>query len=217
MICHVCEKPAVGQCMECWRFYCPVHGVDSRCVVCRQRAEERRIEGERVLRAMGRIPLSDAVIGEFGTTRQLTAEEEAEIKRRQMDGLELRRVVPIVQSQPWGDGVITLIALEIYEDGSILTFQSVFPTGSYSSPSQRSFSSNLEKMPDLRIGDDIGTRYFVGSGGGGGGWKTWRGYRQVTPAIPEEAQALTISVRHMITNHASTGPTAPELRFEVSL
>jgi hypothetical protein len=33
MICHVCGQPAVGQCVSCLRFYCPLHG-DRTCSAC---------------------------------------------------------------------------------------------------------------------------------------------------------------------------------------
>jgi hypothetical protein len=33
MICHVCEKQAIGQCKSCGKFYCSSHG-DVYCVKC---------------------------------------------------------------------------------------------------------------------------------------------------------------------------------------
>jgi len=33
MICHICQREAVGQCKSCGKFYCPEHG-DVWCATC---------------------------------------------------------------------------------------------------------------------------------------------------------------------------------------
>jgi len=40
MICHLCQQLAIGQCKECYRFYCATHG-DRLCVRCVSAIQEK--------------------------------------------------------------------------------------------------------------------------------------------------------------------------------
>ena len=53
MICHVCEKQAVGQCQRCGKFYCGQHG-DGVCAGCSENVQASPAAMTRAL-----IPLRD--------------------------------------------------------------------------------------------------------------------------------------------------------------
>jgi hypothetical protein len=226
MVCHVCGKGAIGQCQHCWKFYCADHG-DRICSVCQQKADDNRLNGARLMAEIGKVavkhprgflrsllPGSNIVLG---STSEPTEAELAEWKKWQMDGLEMKRVVPIAQSAEWGERHLTLISLVIYEDGSHLTFQTVGPAEPLLASADFDMPAYYKTHdPVLRVEDDLRTEYFVRGGGGGGG-HVWHGHKQVTPRIPDLASRLLIYVRLPLASGVAPQTAGPELRFDVAL
>jgi hypothetical protein len=201
MLCHVCEKPAVGQCMECWRFYCAVHGVGSRCSICIQKKEDARREAERLMEAFrrGEKP-HGAIVGDYGRSTQLSESERQRLDQVDMEGTLLRRVIPIAQTVPWGDQVVTFLSLEIYADGSILQYSTLrnWEPGIRSHSQTEVLAYLHESNPPFRLEDDQGTKYHVLQFGGGGGGAIWRGSRRIMPAIPDTATLLRLYMRQAL-------------------
>ena len=126
------------------------------------------------------------------------------MRRMTMEGVRLRRVVPIAQTQRRGDANLTLLSIELYEDGSVVHFISV-------SPERRSFQGMmlqemLTRQPIFRVEDDIGTEYFAFMGGGGGSDTKWHGNFNVTPAVPDAASSMTIYARVPLAMPANLPP-----------
>jgi hypothetical protein len=99
------------------------------------------------------------------------------------------RVIPILQTQEIDDWLLTLIALELGENGMLLTTRTRGPRGSGRS------------MPTLRIAvrDDLGNGYVVwpSAGGGDGSFGEriqWRWFTSIEPAVDPNARALFVDV-----------------------
>ena len=136
-----------------------------------------------------------------------------------MQGQKLLRVVPIVQSCEIEGGSVTLVALEIYEDGSILRYFAVRSQP----PQERSqvIAKNVQRLADegrgdelrayleqhlrgspshfgegvgVRLEDDAGTQYASMPRGAGGGDDRWDASLSFTPRIPAKAKQLKLIV-----------------------
>jgi hypothetical protein len=206
--------------MECWRFYCALHTLSSRCTACLQRAEERRREGERIMERLkqGQMPQgTNLVIGEFGRSTELSDAEKAELRHHHMEGADLLRVVPIVQSVPWSGKKLTLRSLELYTDGSLLSYLLVPTTEQppFAPPAHDLVHAFRASQPQFRIEDDVGTVYEVGFSSGGGG-PVQRYESKITPHIPSGASALRIFVRLPLAAGTDT-TSGPETRFDIAL
>jgi hypothetical protein len=209
--------------MECWRFYCAVHVIASRCTACKQRADERQREGERIMEQLkrGERPTTpggaDLILGEFGSTSEPTEARKAEMRRHHFEGADLVRVLPIAQSVPWNGQKLTLRALELYTDGSLLSFMlvSVPAQPMFALPSDDSLRDWHTRQPRFRVEDDLGTDYRVGFSGGGGG-PVLRYESTITPAVPEAAESLRIFVRLPL-DSGPNATTGPETRFDIAL
>src|SRR5689334_731972 len=107
--------------MRCWKFYCEDHG-DEVCSVCRQKAEEDRLRGSRLVLELSSqamrhprgflrslLPGRKLILGEFGRSTEPTEAELARTKLGFIEGLELKRIVPIAKSAEWGQRQLMLI------------------------------------------------------------------------------------------------------------
>lgn len=134
-------------------------------------------------------------------------------------GVELRRVLPIVRSCQVEGGSVTLVSLELYEDGSILRYYAV-PAQPLQERSlavvrdiqrlaqegraeelrayveQRMLGMPREFGQDIgvRMEDDAGTQYESMPRGGGGGDYRWEASIGFTPRVPAEAKRLTLTL-----------------------
>jgi hypothetical protein len=122
----------------------------------------------------------------------------------------LRQVVPIAQSCDTGERRLTITAIEVYEDGSILRY---FMVGSGMMVDYAERTAELKQLSQamdtramrrlmerdfagsniyLRLSDDIGTTYSVLPRGGNGTDNRWESSLGFTPAVPPEARRLHI-------------------------
>ena len=99
---------------------------------------------------------------------------------------ELRRVIPVAQSQRVGDLAVTVLSLESYDDGFIVNLRIL----SDSEPSAQQFV-----RPTLNVGDDAGLRYQVWPGGGYGQGAQWRLSFHCVPALPDSETAPAPNLR----------------------
>jgi len=138
-----------------------------------------------------------------------------------MKGETLKRVVPIVLSRQVPGGVLTVIALESYDDGSRITYQAVATESvkfdwSRLERGKRFFDQkwlakqgspeDIERFAtetagpfgrqfEIKVEDDQGMKYAsFGHGGLSGNGRVDRGAWQFTPPIPDAAQRLSVSV-----------------------
>ena len=180
MICHICGESAVGQCQSCWKFFCFKHG-DRQCETCANSA------------ASFSLPIVSQAIKRDGRDTPLSREIKERVRRMHMEGTELQRVIPIVQTEKWGDLDLTLSSLEVFEDGSILRYQTqgelIFRLP------QLLLNDIISSRPSLNVEDDVGTEYYAFMGAGGGDESLWQGSVRITPAIPSAAGTLRIRVR----------------------
>ena len=130
--------------------------------------------------------------------------------------LKLHRVLPIAESRPITDGDITLVSLEMYEDGSILSY---FVVGNedvrrsqveHNSEMARLARSNerealrrhVEANPMARLGrnlyirieDELGSSYFGLPRGSSGDTSRMEASYGFTPAVPAETTQLRVFV-----------------------
>jgi hypothetical protein len=108
-------------------------------------------------------------------------------RREPVDTSSPSRVVPIVQSREVNDWLLTLIALELSDDGMLLT-----------SRVRGSLDPN-QAMPALRLAvrDDLGNQYAVWPSAGGGdvtngSRQQFRWSTSIEPALDPNARALFI-------------------------
>lgn len=106
-----------------------------------------------------------------------------------IDNTSPTRVVPILLTQEIDDWLLTLIALELGENGMLLTSRA------------RGRRGPKRSMPTLRIAvrDDLGNGYVVwpSAGGGDGSFAEriqWRWFTPIEPALDPNVRALFIDV-----------------------
>jgi len=105
MICFTCRQPAVGQCPICWRFYCSQHG-NRRCFEC-----------------FNSLPSSESA------ESQITGKGIASVEIRSLElgrASQLRRVVTSMQQHEHQNLIISLISVEVYDDGFAADFRLTF-------------------------------------------------------------------------------------------
>jgi hypothetical protein len=110
-------------------------------------------------------------------------------RRGPIDTNTPNRVVPIAQSHTADDYLFTLMALELSDDGMLLTSRVQGPR------------TQQRTVPSLRLAarDDLGNQYIVWPSAGGGDRMTgtrmqWRWFTPIEPALDPNAQALFIDV-----------------------
>jgi hypothetical protein len=103
MHCFMCSQPAIGQCPVCWRFYCSQHG-NRRCIECAHAAPELRS-----------IP--------FQTTDETPIIVSEARSLEPVRSSALRRVIAVGAQQKCRGLILSLIAIEVYDDGFAVDFR----------------------------------------------------------------------------------------------
>lgn len=176
MKCHICGQPATGQCRVCWKFYCAAHG-DTVCQPCQQhrpagRGDQRDLETARMVLLGHGEPQGAA------GSRPL-----------RLDRHVPRRVVPVIDTAKKGETELTLMSLELYEEGFAANFHLQVGRPSDSS---RGFGG----MPHFQAQatDDQGASNESWPGRGGGGDGHWRLTQNFTPNLVASARHLHVSI-----------------------
>ena len=126
----------------------------------------------------------------------------------------LSRVIAIGQTERAGEGELTLLALEIYERGFVVTSRLRRPG---------TFGLFPELSPAAT--DDLGRAYAHRSHGGSGGGHEFRAAHRFTPALDPTARELWLAIaeirwRRLVPGQAELGedpPTPGPWRFVVRL
>jgi hypothetical protein len=126
----------------------------------------------------------------------------------------LGRVIAIGQTERAGEGELTLLALEIYERGFVVTTRLRWPGG-------------FGLLPELApaASDDRGRAYAHRSHGGSGGGREFRSAHRFSPALDPGAGELRLAIaeirwRRIVPGRAELGeepPTTGPWRFVVRL
>ena len=211
MKCHVCGEPAVGQCQTCWKFYCDGHGN----VFCQDCAD---------LQAAARGPTQWMNV--TAQTDEPDEDEKGEpllspmlVVMPELSNEELRRVVPVVQSQTRGDCRITIISIEVYDSGFAMESELRYVGRS----SGLQGFARLMAHPEVSWSatDGKGRKYLGRPSAGHGDFGFWRGRTVFGPGLPPDANLLILSVEEVLwaahnpgqRSRVQTGPW----RFEVPL
>jgi hypothetical protein len=193
MTCHICPEPAIGQCPTCWKFYCASHG-DILCQSCQPEPEQ---------------PTQDAP-GLSGAAQMPGS----------MRATTLERVVPIAETKTCGKTELTLISLELYEDGFSLGY---LARELEQPPPMSSATWMFPRMltPLFSARDDRGSTYSAGfSGAGGGQGGVSRGGVRFTPSVDPTIKKLTLRVEQLAWMAHGGGPSRIDegrWEFEVAL
>ncbi len=99
MHCFICGQPVIGQCPVCWRFYCSQHG-NRRCVEC-VRSEV--------------VPFQTANEGPIIVSEVQSLEP--------VRSSTLQRVIAVGAQQKCRGLMLSLIAIEVYDDGFAVDFR----------------------------------------------------------------------------------------------
>ena len=180
MNCHICSQPATGQCQVCSKFYCADHG-DVMCQVCQG---QRGVIGPSAGSASGGI-----VIGRPSSTRSSPSNIEAQ---------SLQRVIGVGQAVRHGQIEVTLLSLELYEQGFVVNFNlRDWGRGSTRDASLSDPDLFRAAMFDATAVDDQGNIYrgFPGSGGGNSG--QWRQAQHFTPEVATARGHLHVSIKEI--------------------
>src|SRR5262245_35100753 len=108
MNCHICRQPATFQCRFCWAFYCPEHqaGLDHPCTSGFWSRSQR-------------LGIAFSAGTDFEEVRKKFEEAQAQPDPA-FRGMQLKRVIPVVQSQTIGKTEVTITAVEEFEDGFVV-------------------------------------------------------------------------------------------------
>jgi len=194
MRCHICDKPSIGQCKSCWKFYCKDHGD----VFCQKCSEGEAAEWHP---AHGRwwvgneLTASTPVIME---AQAIGPDESAEQIRKALDefpalkfkGEELLRVVPVVQEQTMGKTRLTIISLELYSDGFTMQYE----VARIDAPADPRLAMMEPSYPEVHweASDDTGAKYVGMNLDGGSTERGWRTREVFAPCVSVGASRLTL-------------------------
>jgi hypothetical protein len=103
----------------------------------------------------------------------------------------LLRVVPVVQTHTVGESQLTVVSLELYDDA--FTAHVRIKSLEEPQPGNRFFRMPAWPQINFEASDDTGRQYVASLGAGGGGDTDYRFEVNFTPAIPSEAQILTLT------------------------
>jgi hypothetical protein len=98
---------------------------------------------------------------------------------------ELKRVIPIAKSQPCGSATLTLLSLEEYLEGYIVTARLIL--------GERKIVARQSPHLVFRTTDDQGNRY-EGWCVGGGSKNELRAECKFTPSLDQNARELTVEI-----------------------
>jgi hypothetical protein len=180
MKCHICSEAAIGQCQNCWKFYCLAHG-DVFCLRC-QESRSR--------------PPSSSGLPSAGMHVVRQGAPPGPRPPGFMEAKVLRGVIAIGETRTADRAEISLLSLESYDDGFILRYRLLTHAPLTSPP------AGLPHMPLvptllLNVKDDVGNEYRGGPGGWGGGDRLWQGEARLTPAVADEATSLEVRVEEI--------------------
>ncbi len=208
MKCHVCGEPSVGQCQSCWKFYCARHGDIScqKCADVQAAAQEPSLTGdsdEPDNQESGEGPVRLEVIPGL----QIGDEEE------------LRRVIPVVQSQTQRGSRVTVVSIEVYDIGFAVIHEWRRVRGSLK-PHESDHWMSLPVV-SWSATDDKGREYRMGFSRSGGDAHFLRQRTDFGPSLPPDAKLLMLSVEEMFWSERRPGQH-PRVergpwRFEVPL
>jgi hypothetical protein len=106
----------------------------------------------------------------------------------------LVKVIPLNRVFEIKSGKLTLVSLEVYEEGSILRFHILRPASSTPAPTNAVDMLLNRQNVKFRLNDDVGSSYRGMSGGGGGDSTNWEGSSRFWPRVPAEARQATLHV-----------------------
>ncbi|MCH8989815.1 MAG: hypothetical protein IIA92_13550 [Chloroflexi bacterium] len=206
MNCHICANPAAGQCQVCWKFYCADHG-DRLCQPCQS---QRGTTGA----PAGWEPMG-AVMGQPRSPRSSRVDRPPDI-----EGQPLQRVIGVGQTVCHGDTEVVLVSLELYADGSMVSFRLRKTPPDEPRASPVATTHHPEFSPEAA--DDLGNKFQVWPhSGSGGGDRYWRAAMRIHPELPAQAKNLRITiteVRWLARGSGVSSVTEPgPWEFDVSL
>jgi hypothetical protein len=136
--------------------------------------------------AAGSFGTSDSEVRSLLGWRSVMHISEAGADDPIVRGSHLARVIPIAQSCDAGGATVTLVSMEIYEDGSLLRYQLTS-----NGPALLGPSLDLFFEPTFDFRDNAGTTYRTFPSGGGGDDSLYRSGVNVKPPIEEAATSMT--------------------------
>jgi hypothetical protein len=134
--------------------------------------------------------------------QELSPEARADLERRQAEWraeqerrrrFTATRFVRSVAAPPRPGSTVPIVAVELFEDGFYVeyTYDTEPPTFDPEMTAQQFLA--LEKDPEVKVEDDLGTEYFESGGGSGGGVRVSHSSRGFSPAPPPDARVLRIT------------------------
>ncbi len=203
MNCHICLQPAIGQCQRCWKFYCADHG-DRLCTMCTREAA-----------------VTGSILPGFRRPSPFGIKDVEELRDRIARGPiarheQLVRVIAVGQTQMSNGSEVSVLSLDLYDDGVRMNYR---------------IRDTIEQTERLALGflqfdwkavDDVGTNYISRPLDGGGSDKELRGAHSFSPALPQAATRLELSLA-AIPRRDPTGARADPIlqpgpwRFEIPL
>ncbi len=184
MKCHICGEPSVGQCQSCWKFYCAEHGD----VFCQECADVQAAAQEPSL--TGNTDEPDNQESDEGPVR-LEVIPGVQIG----DEEELRRVIPVVQSQTRRGSRVTVVSIEVYDIGFAVIHEWRRVKGSLK-PHESDHWMSLPVV-SWSATDDKGREYRMGSSRSSGDAHFLRQRNDFGPSLPPDAKLLMLSVEEM--------------------
>jgi len=180
--CHICGEPSIGQCRSCWKFYCALHGD----VVCERCRDDPAAHQDFPWQA-GRLRVRQ--VGPVEEEADAQQVDFPDMKR----GKVLERVVSVAQTRTQGETELTIISVDLYDDGFILNYRLRAPV----EPMGLGFGMiSLGSTGEIlfKVADDRGAKYHGMPGAGSGSGEYWRGDFTFTPRVNPQARELTIRV-----------------------
>ena len=181
MNCYICDQPAAVQCRFCWAFYCREHqGIEGHG--CTSGAWARSI----------RWGISAPIGTDFDDIKEAFEKAQAQ-PTPTFRGTQLKRVIPVVQSQTIGKREVTIASVEEYEDGFIVYDRIRRVDDGAVDPENFETLMYMEAEGLWSATVDTGAEFFALSGVGGGSSVMWRGATVFSPQLPPDASVLTLS------------------------
>lgn len=248
MNCYICDGLAIGQCTMCSRRYCgspPGGGLCKPCEILLLNSISDLDTGEslgtegmhaRMLKAAepngihaDHVPTLEqlqafqarAAAWQKETIDLLQERNATDNAMTQITETNLERVVPVAQTKTLREGEMTLLSLELYDDGLILHWWLRAPTGHEPitedmfrnsqelEPAERlRFVQSLMKQLVFTAKDDRDNTYKDGMAGASWaeGDVDCRGEARLTPSVDPRAMRLTIRIEELVTHEVNGQP-----------
>ncbi len=170
MHCFICSQPAIGQCPICWRFYCPQHG-NRRCVECARSAPE-----------FGAIP--------FQTTDETPITLSEAYSLEPVRSSALQRVIAVGAQQECHELILSLISIEVYDDG----FAANFRLALAGPPKSTEQLPGVTPILAASAAESDKVVYFASSNPAMGPSGDWYTSLRFAPPLRDTSSSLTIAV-----------------------